>query len=259
MAAASPPRIDRLWPDPAERVGATALAEAYGRPGRDGPATARPWIRANMVSTVDGSATGADARSGSISSAGDRAVFDVLRRLCDAVLVAAGTVRDEGYTAMRVDAASAAWRRRAGLTDHPVFVIATRSLGLDPASPVFTDAPVRPIVLTVASAPARRRAALAEVAEVVDVGTTELDPDLLRAVLAERGFADVLCEGGPSFLGSLVAGGAIDELCLTMSAGFAVGDGPRIAHGPPVAGDAGLRLAHVLRAGDDLILRYTRG
>ena len=211
-----------------------------------------------MVSTIDGSATGADVRSGSISSAGDRAVFDVLRRLCDAVLVAAGTLRDEGYGAMRVDAASVAWRRRVGLAEHPVLVIATRSLNLDPASPVFTDAPVRPIVVTVANAPARRRAAIAEVAEVVEVGETELEPTRLRAVLAERGFADVLCEGGPSFLGTMLAAGAIDEQCLTMSAHVAVGNGPRIASGPAVHADGSMRLVHVLHAGDDLILRYRR-
>ena len=250
----SSPRIDRLWPDPADRLGLGALAEAYGRPGHDGGAPARPWIRANFVSTLDGSATGGDGRSGEISSAADKVVFGVLRRLADAVLVAAGTVRDEGYAAMRVDEASVAWRRRHGLHDHPLFVIATRSLELDPTSLVFTDAPVRPIVITVATAPAARRAALAGVADVIDAGRTELEPARLRAILAERGLADVLCEGGPSFLGALVAGGAVDELCLTMSAQLVSGDGPRIAHGAAAAAD--MRLAQVLRSGSDLMLRY---
>lgn len=248
------PRIDRIWPDPAERLGVEALAAAYGRPGREG--AARPWIRANFVSTVDGSATGADDRSGSISSAADKAVFGVLRRLCDAVLVAAGTVREEGYTAMRVDPASVAWRRRNGLRDHPVFVIATRSLDLDPASPVFADAPVRPIVVTTAAAPARRRAALAEVADVVDCGEGELDPIVVRAELAGRGLADVLCEGGPSFLGALLAADALDELCLTVAGELVAGDGPRIAHGP--SAHVRMRMAHVLRSATDLHLRYTR-
>lgn len=256
-------RIDRLWPEPASRLGVEALAGAYGRPGRDDPAV-RPWVRANFVSTLDGSATGADARSGSISSAADIAVFSVLRRLCDAVLVAAGTVRDEGYAAMRVDDASVAWRRRHGLYDHPVFVIASRSLELDPASPVFADAPVRPIVATIASAPrgesaagwAARRSALVEVADVVDCGDAVLEPARLRAVLAQRGIADVLCEGGPSFFAALLAAGAIDELCLTLAPELVAGDGPRIAHGEAAA--AGMRLAHVLRAGSDLILRYVR-
>lgn len=254
MTGDTAPTISRLWPDPADRLGIEALAEAYGRPGRDGGPGRRPWIRANFVSSLDGSATAASGLSGDLSSAADRRVFDVLRRLCDAVLVAAGTVRDEGYAAMRVDDPSVAWRRRHGLHDHPVFVIATRSLDLDPASPVFADAPVRPIVITVASAPAGRRAALAEVADVIDAGATELEPARLRAILAERGIADVLCEGGPSFLGALVAGGAVDELCLTMAGRLVVGDGPRIAHGADAS--QGMRLAHVLRSGSDLLLRY---
>ena len=57
----------------------------------------RPWLRVNMVSTVDGAATGPDGRSGGINNAADKRVFDTLRRLCDAVVVGAGTARDEGY------------------------------------------------------------------------------------------------------------------------------------------------------------------
>src|SRR4249919_3387021 len=57
----------------------------------------RPWLRVNMVSTVDGSATGPNGRSGGINNAADKRVFDTLRRLCDCVVVGAGTARDEGY------------------------------------------------------------------------------------------------------------------------------------------------------------------
>ena len=112
-----------------------------------------------------------------------------------------------------------------GLHDHPVFVIASRALALDPASPVFADAPVRPVIVTIESAPARARAALAEVADVVDCGRDELDPAVMRARLAERGRADVLCEGGPTLLGSLLAADAVDELCLTSRASSSSGRG----------------------------------
>ena len=44
------------------------------------------WVRAMMVTTLDGAAAGPDGLSGSISSDVDRAVFDAVRRL-----VAAGT------------------------------------------------------------------------------------------------------------------------------------------------------------------------
>ncbi|HEX6920860.1 MAG TPA: dihydrofolate reductase family protein, partial [Actinomycetes bacterium] len=70
------------------------LVEAYAYP------TGRPWVRSNMVSSVDGSAV-VDGRSGGLSSAADKQVFGVLRGLCDVVLVGAGTARKEGYRAPR--------------------------------------------------------------------------------------------------------------------------------------------------------------
>ncbi len=67
----------------------------------------------------------------------------------------------------------------------------------------------------------------------------------------------MLCEGGPSFFGSLATIGAVDELCLTLVPQVVAGTGPRIAHGAPAS--LGLHLAHALRGADDeLLLRYTR-
>ena len=60
-------------------------------------ADASPWLRVNMVSTVDGAGTGIDGRSGSINNEADHRVFRVLRRLADAVVVGAGTAQAEGY------------------------------------------------------------------------------------------------------------------------------------------------------------------
>ncbi|HWL02666.1 MAG TPA: pyrimidine reductase family protein [Microbacteriaceae bacterium] len=249
------PVIDEIYPASRSGLDREALATLYGRPGAD--RGDGPWIRVNFVGTADGSATGEDDRSGSISSSVDMAVFGVLRRLADAVLVGAGTVRREGYEGPLVREAQRAWRVEHGLAEHPGFAIVSGRLDLDPAAPLFAESPVRPLVLTYADSPADRRAALAEVADVVLIGDDELDPRALRDAFAERGWTDVLCEGGPSFFGSLAHGGAVDELCLTVVPKLVAGDGPRIAHGPEA--DLGLRLAHVLRGeSDELVLRYTR-
>ena len=66
------------------------LDELYAVPSR-------PWLRVNMVNTVDGAATGPDGRSAGINNAADKRVFESLRRLCDVVVVGAGTAREEGY------------------------------------------------------------------------------------------------------------------------------------------------------------------
>lgn len=247
--------IDEVYPTPRSGLDREALALLHGRPGAETGET--PWIRVNFVSTLDGAATGADHRSGSISSDADMAVFGVLRRLADAVLVGAGTVRREGYAGPLVREAQRAWRLEHGLAEHPGFAIVSGRLDLDPASDLFAQSPVRPVVATLASAPAERRAALSEVADVVLVGDDALEVGRLRAALAERGWSDVLCEGGPTLFGALAAAGGVDELCLTVTPKLVAGDGPRIAHG--TAADAGLRLAHVLRGeADELLLRYTR-
>ena len=56
-----------------------------------------PWLRVNMITTLDGAATGDSGRSGSINNAADKRVFDRLRALADVIVVGAGTARVEGY------------------------------------------------------------------------------------------------------------------------------------------------------------------
>src|SRR4051794_18610951 len=81
------------------------------------------WLRANMVSTIDGSVTGENHRSGTISGTTDKAVFAALRRLADAVLVGAGTARTEGYRPSTL----------------PIVLVSNR-LEFDLTMPLFTEA-----------------------------------------------------------------------------------------------------------------------
>ena len=67
----------------------------------------------------------------------------------------------------------------------------------------------------------------------------------------------VLCEGGPTLLGELVAADCLDELCLTV-APLMDGDPLPVAVSPPGAPLRHFALRHVLRDGDTLFLRYER-
>jgi riboflavin biosynthesis pyrimidine reductase len=96
------------------------------------------------------------------------------------------------------------------------------------------------------------------VADVIVAGGDRVDPDLAVALLTERGYRVVLCEGGPIWLGELVACGLVDELCLTL-APLMGGDPLPVAVTPPGAPLAHFALRHVLRSGDTLFLRYERG
>ena len=157
---------------------------------------------------------------------------------------------------MRVSDASAALARVAhGRPPHPVFAIVTGELDLDPASPIFTEAPVRPIVITDASArPAGPR--FDEVADVVVAGSSTVDARAAVDALRARGLHRILCEGGPSLFGTFLAADAVDELCITIAPSLEAGDARRIAHGELPPRD--MRLATVLRSGETLLLRYAR-
>src|SRR3954464_1645111 len=90
----------------AERLDDDTLARLYAYPPLDG---GESWLRVNFVSTLDGAATGADGRSGSINTGADREVFALLRALADVVVVGAGTARAEGY---RRAVTATRWRAR---------------------------------------------------------------------------------------------------------------------------------------------------
>jgi riboflavin biosynthesis pyrimidine reductase len=220
------------------------------------PRSDRPVLRVNFVSSVDGAAT-ADGFSAGLSGPGDKKIFSTLRMVCDALIVAAGTVRTENYDALRLDADRRAWRRAHGLAEFPLMVIVSGSLALNPEQEIFSDAPIRPIVVTHAAAPADRRKRIAEVAEVVTFGDGEVD---LRSALAElhsRGATQLLSEGGPHLLGALTAADLVDEMCLTLSPLLAGGIAGRIATGAP-GPPRSMALRHVLASEDMLFLRYAR-
>ena len=220
------------------------------------PRNPDPTVRVNFVSSVDGAST-VDGKSAGLGGPGDKQIFDVLRMVCDALVVAAGTVRAENYDALRLDAPRRAWRRDHGLAEFPLMVVVSRSLDLNLDQEVFSDAPIRPVVVTHARADAERRAAVAEVADVIAVGDGEVDLAAALRELRGRGASQVLCEGGPHLLGALLAADLVDEFCLTVSPLLAGGDAGRIAVGPPGPARA-MSLRHVLTEDGALFLRYAR-
>lgn len=223
---------------------------------RSGAVPGRPYFRFNFVVSADGAAA-VDGRSGALGDGADHRVFELLRRTADVILVGAGTVRAEGYAGELLDEESQSWRTASGMTSHPAVAIVSGRLDLDADGPFFEQAPVRPLILTAATAAAGRRAALERVADVVVAGEQAVEPAQAAAALAERGFQRVLCEGGPQLFGTFQAAGLVDELCLTISPLLAAGSALRITAGAPEAvPPRRLELAQVLRGGDTLLLRY---
>ena len=79
----------------------------------------------------------------------------------------------------------------------------------------------------------------------------------VREELRRRGLLRIHSEGGPTLFGAFLAAGAVDELCLTLAPTLEAGPAQRIAHAMPAVPTA-MELAGVLRAGDELLLRYRR-
>jgi riboflavin biosynthesis pyrimidine reductase len=213
-------------------------------------------VRVNFVASIDGAVT-EHGLSGGLSGHADKRVFDLLRRLSDVILVGAGTVRAEGYGAMRLDPASVQLRRASGLTDQPVFAIVSGTLRLDPESAVFTDAPVNAIVVTVGASSRVKKEAFSRVADVLVCGEERLDVNVMLDAFAKRGLRQVLCEGGPTLFGTLLDADRVDELCLTISPLLEAGGARRIVAGAPEKARRML-LHHVLVSDGTLMLRYLR-
>ena len=199
-------------------------------------APATPWLRVNMVSTIDGAATGETGRSGSINNEVDKRVFDTLRDLADAILVGAGTAEAEGYRP----------------ADRPL-VLVSRS-GRVPER--LRDAEPGRVLLATCQAATGLDQARAQLGKdhVLVMGGHRVDLAELKTRLVDRGWQQLLCEGGPHVLRDLADQGVLDELDGTVVPRLVGGDHPRITDGPPV--DVPLRLGLLLEEQHTLLARW---
>ncbi|HEX6684493.1 MAG TPA: pyrimidine reductase family protein [Candidatus Limnocylindrales bacterium] len=206
-----------------------------------------PGVRANFVTSLDGAVEVGGVSAG-LSGEADKRVFRLLRMVCDALMVGAGTFRAENYKPLTLDPQRRAWRDERGLSRYPRMVVVSKSLDLDPGHPALAGA----IVLTTGVAGVD--VALARVAEIVPCDDLAHGLELLRG----RGFRHVLCEGGPGLLGELTRLDLVDEVCLTVSPLLAGPGSGRIIAGAPHPA-RGMRIEHVLTADDGTVLmRHVR-
>jgi riboflavin biosynthesis pyrimidine reductase len=220
--------IDRLA-DRGSEVEATALPGLYAAPRL-------PWLRANMVQTLDGAATGANGVTGSINNAADKLVFDTLRSLSDVILVGAGTARAEGYRP----------------TDVPT-VLVSRQGEVPERLRDAQDGAV--VMITCAEAPALpETTALLGADNVLVLGQDAVELGAVRGALEARGHREILCEGGPQLLTALLAAGAVDELCATVVPALVGGSHPRITVGDEI--DRRLELVVLLEESGTLLGRW---
>ncbi len=220
------------------------------------PHADRPWLLANMISSLDG-ATHVDGVSGGLGGPADRQAFRAIRAVADMILVAAGTARSENYHPITTTPEIAAARATRGQADRPRLAILTRHLDLDLDGELFT-APEPPIVLTTAAAPQGRLRHAQERTTVLQFAGLRIDVREALVALGHLGARVVLSEGGPTLIGQLAMADVLDELCLTMSPMVVGGDASRVtdATTPPI--DRRYTLTRVLEQDSMLLARYVR-
>jgi riboflavin biosynthesis pyrimidine reductase len=195
-----------------------------------------PWLRVNMVSTLDGAANGESGTSGSINNDADKRVFRALRAQADAVVVGAGTARTERYR----------------VADVPLVVVSHRAL----VPEQLRDAPPGKVFLVTCSDSLGLddcRSTLGH-DQVIVAGEAQVDLVAMRSALVERGLRNLLCEGGPHLLRDLLDAGVVDELDLTWVPRVIGGVHPRILEGAAV--DVPMRLGLLLEEDETLIGRW---
>jgi riboflavin biosynthesis pyrimidine reductase len=226
-----------LGADAPRQVDEAELATLYPWP------SSQSWLRAMMLQTLDGSALGPDGRSKSISSSADMQIFRETRRLADAVLIGAQTMRAERYRPMKARDGHA-----------PVLVIVSASLELPWEEPVWRESAHRPVVITRAGGDGAALAVAREHAEVEVLSST--DASSIVEALHARGLHRITCEGGPRLLAELVRAGLVDELDVAI-APLMVGGG-QIHTGEPHV-PVQFALTHVLESDGYLFTRCLRG
>jgi riboflavin biosynthesis pyrimidine reductase len=235
----------------------------------------RPYVFANFVSTVDGIVSFASpgktqARFISKGNESDRFMLAFLRACADAVVVGAGTLREEGrgteaWTAESVYPGAAAdflaLRDSLGKPAHPSVVFVSGSGAIDiGALPLRSGEPV--LILTGEAGLSRLGAAPEGVRVRAIAKGRATAAEILAAVVRETGARLVLTEGGPTLFGEFLRGGLVDELFLTIApqlAGrseeerrLALVEGAAFA---PERAPVG-RLVSLKRSGDYLFLRF---
>ncbi|MDP9245605.1 MAG: dihydrofolate reductase family protein [Chloroflexota bacterium] len=162
----------------------------------------RPHVALNFVMTADGRVS-YDGRA-EIGTRTDRALMAHLRSLADAVMIGAGTLRVDPF------APSVKGRDR-----QPLAIVVSRTCELPRDNRFFAHPGARLVATATSAAPAAVAAVRAAGAEVEAFGTADVDLELLLRALNERGVRFLLCEGGPTLAGQLLALRAVDELFLT--------------------------------------------
>ncbi len=216
----------------------------------------RPYLTLKMAMSLDGYVAARPGAQQWLTGPAARERVRELRAEHDAVMVGAGTIRvDDPLLTVRPHRT----RRKpyARVVVCETDAIPPDSRVLAPAADAPPEA-YRPTILLAPAGARAKFAGLEERAEVVYVGdeaARELDLAAALVALRERGIATVLCEGGPTLAGRLLARELVQRTVWLVAPRFLRAEGavPVLA-GADLEPANGWRFDRIERLGDDVLL-----
>ena len=201
----------------------------------------RPYVVLKYAQTLDGRIATSSGDSRWISGDEERRLSHALRAACDAVLVGVGTVvsDDPLLTVRSVPGVS------------PARVVLDSTLRIPRAARVLNESAWTVVVTTARSSTAGRleleRRGVA--VPVVPGGAAGVDLGAALAVIRDMGLRSVLVEGGARVITSMLAGGVVDRVIVSVAPTF-------IGRGRDAVGDLGVgRISDGLRLEDTTVHR----
>jgi 5-amino-6-(5-phosphoribosylamino)uracil reductase len=215
----------------------------------------RPYVLLSVAVSLDGHIDDGSPDRLRLSGPEDSDRVDAERAESDAILVGAGTIRADNPTLLVRDERRRAERVARGRPEHPLKVTATATGNLDSRLAFWHHGDARLVYTTHAGAE-RLGDGLMGLAEVVALGSGQVDVGALLDDLGGRGVSRLLVEGGTQVHTAFLSQGLADELHLAV-APIIVGDAgaPRFL-GPASYPPGRLALAEARPVGDIVLLRY---
>jgi diaminohydroxyphosphoribosylaminopyrimidine deaminase/5-amino-6-(5-phosphoribosylamino)uracil reductase len=216
----------------------------------------QPYVTLKMAASLDGYVASQPGKQQWLTGELARERVRDLRIEHDAVMVGAGTIRvDDPLLTVRPHATRRKPYARVVVCETHAFPAESRVLAPPPDAPAGAYRP------TIVLAPGGARATFAALEPLADVvyagGEDAMELDLVAALraLRERDVATVLCEGGPTLAGRLIAAGLVQRVVWFVAPAFLRAD-----HAVPALGGAdlsernGWRFDRIERVGDDMLL-----
>ncbi len=244
-------KIMRLYPLPARELTSGSLYEDLELPPPGHHGAERPYVIANMVSSLDGKAA-VEGKASRIGSETDRETMRALRSKADAVMIGAGTLRAENLS-LGLDEFSSG--------PQPLAVIVTRTGDVPLKTNLIANERQKILIITAQDAPegnlnrlgARVLRLPPAPAGAIDLGAA------LKVLKAEHAVELLLVEGGPSLNHALISQNLADELFLTLAPkllGGTAEESLTVLEGPSLPPEArNLSLLSVHFAAGELFLR----